>query len=510
MNLELWLTNLWFYSLQVATLILIGGVLIWALRIQAPSIAHNCWRLLLIGCLALPLLQPWKQAQVGLVELTTGPIATAQNTAPQTATIPWATFVAVALIFGMAGRLVWMAVGLIKLQAYREAGIQAAELPCGIEEIRDRMGVRPRLFFSTVAGPVTWGWLDPVILLPATFTQMSASTQRLVLCHEFLHIKRRDWLFHMLEELLRAVFWFHPAIVWLIDRIRLTREQVVDREVIRFTSARRPYLDSLYQMAATRVSASPAPAPLFLEEAELTRRVALIVKEVGMSKKRAVLSVAAIALVLFVGAGWAVSAFPLTREAAGEPDSGAKTVLVDGDAAAASLVHKVQPSYPAEAKKAGIQGKVELSVKIDKTGQVSEVKVLKGDLKLAEAAVTAVKQWRYKPVEVLTTVTVNFVLADKSEPQSVHAPGVTPPKPVDRKEPAYPPEAKEKGIQGEVVVKAQVSETGVVTSAEVISGPELLRQAALDAIRQWRFEPAVKDGKPIAVNTDITVNFALK
>jgi TonB family protein len=521
MNLELWLTNLWFYSLQVAALIVIGALLIWILKIQAPRFAHNCWRFLLLGCLALPFVQPWREAPAALVDAAINPLAPSPGgTWPQPAAYPWGTLVLGVLILGTMGRLAWMAFGLAKLREYRRRGRPAADLPGEAADLADRLGVRPRIFISTSPGPVTYGWLAPVVFLPDAFSKMPSSTQRLALCHELVHVKRRDWLSHTLEELVRAFFWFHPAVVWLIGRIRLTREQVVDREVIRFTSARRPYLDSLYQMAATRTLVSQAPAPLFLEEAELTRRVALIVREVRMSKKRAVLSVATIALVLFVGAGWAVSAFPLTREAAGEPDSGKAPVSVKADDAAAALVHKVQPSYPAKAKEAGIQGTVELSIRIDKTGQVSEVKVLKGDPLLADAAAAAVKQWRYKPVEVegkpveaLATVTVNFVLANEAAPTRPAHPipaGVTPPKVIDKVTPTYPAEAKEKQIQGEVVVKAKISETGVVTSAEAISGPELLQQAAVDAVKQWRFDPAVKDGKPIAVNSDIEIKFRLK
>jgi protein TonB len=76
---------------------------------------------------------------------------------------------------------------------------------------------------------------------------------------------------------------------------------------------------------------------------------------------------------------------------------------------------KVQPVYPPLAKQARIQGVVILEAIIGKDGAVSEVKVISGHPLLQQAAIDAVSQWKYKPtllngepVEVVTTVTVNF------------------------------------------------------------------------------------------------------
>ena len=87
--------------------------------------------------------------------------------------------------------------------------------------------------------------------------------------------------------------------------------------------------------------------------------------------------------------------------------------------AAANLTHKITPAYPAYAKANRIQGAVVLQTVIDKQGRVAEVKTLSGHRYLAPAAVDAVRQWRYRPyllngnpVEVETTVTVNFNLTD--------------------------------------------------------------------------------------------------
>ena len=63
--------------------------------------------------------------------------------------------------------------------------------------------------------------------------ELDPAMQEAILCHELLHVRARDWLFTVAEELVRAIFWFHPAIWWLLGEISLAREQVVDREVVR-------------------------------------------------------------------------------------------------------------------------------------------------------------------------------------------------------------------------------------------------------------------------------------
>ena len=76
-------------------------------------------------------------------------------------------------------------------------------------------------------------------------------------------------------------------------------------------------------------------------------------------------------------------------------------------------------------------------------------------------------------------------------------------------EPQYPLGARQAGIQGTVVVRVVIESDGAVTEILVISGPQQLRVAAVDAIRQWRYRPYVLDGVAVPVETMITVNFVL-
>ena len=85
---------------------------------------------------------------------------------------------------------------------------------------------------------------------------------------------------------------------------------------------------------------------------------------------------------------------------------------------------------------------------------------------------------------------------------------VAEPKLIYRAMPVYPLNAKEAGIAGDVVIKTTIDQKGGVVDMHVISGPLMLRQAALDALRRWKFEPSKLDGQPIAVQMLVTIKFS--
>jgi TonB family protein len=73
--------------------------------------------------------------------------------------------------------------------------------------------------------------------------------------------------------------------------------------------------------------------------------------------------------------------------------------------------------------------------------------------------------------------------------------------------PVYPEPARAAGIEGAVVLEVEISKEGVVESVRLVSGHALLAQAALDAVKQWRYKPILLNGEPVAVVTSVTVNF---
>ena len=89
---------------------------------------------------------------------------------------------------------------------------------------------------------------------------------------------------------------------------------------------------------------------------------------------------------------------------------------------------------------------------------------------------------------------------------------IAPPELLEKVDPKYPADAKAEKIQGTVKVEAKVSAEGKVEEATASESPDpRLAQAAVDAVKQWKFKPArTADGKAVKVKTTITVNFRLK
>lgn len=465
MTFPIWLGNLISYSLQIAVLVSAGSLLALAFRLRLPRVALLYWQALLLACLLLPALQSWRRPQfeafttTGLIAYDLADTTAAVRDARSKVRVPEA--IGLILGAGVCLRLVWLAAGFLRLKRYMRRSESLPSPPDVAGSLPGR-GIRVRFFLCReIDSPATFGIFSPIILLPQSFPSMSEACRNAVLCHELLHVRRRDWAIILLEEIVRSIFWFHPAVWWLLGRIHLAREQSVDYEVVRLTGGRQPYLDSLLEIARAHGRPKAVPAPLFLKERHLVQRVALLLKEVSMNRFRVAFSLAAAAVLLTgtgrIASGWfpltgtpditekqiavheveilpetpAVAGAPVTVEITAsapvrspEPAAAPPAAVpqraplkVNGDVQESKLIRRVEPIYPKLAMRARVQGKVILAVKVDEEGIVSDVTVVSGHPMLNEAAVTAVKQWKYSPtllngvpVPVLATVTVVFRL----------------------------------------------------------------------------------------------------
>jgi protein TonB len=95
-------------------------------------------------------------------------------------------------------------------------------------------------------------------------------------------------------------------------------------------------------------------------------------------------------------------------------------------------------------------------------------------------------------------------------PQRIRvANGVTQGLLIKKVQPKYPKEARKQRVQGAVVLQALISKTGDIADLRVVSGDDLLVPAAIKAVEQWKYRPYLLQGKPIEVETQITMNFTL-
>lgn len=207
------------------------------------------------------------------------------------------------------------------------------------------------------------------------------------------------------------------------------------------------------------------------------------------------------------------------------------------DSTAVVLIHKQNPVYPLEARKEKLQGRVVVRLLINENGEVESTEIVSGNPVLASAAADAMKKWKFKPyirnghaVKARTSVPWDFAFSENIHDEASAAiqnppdggksavgeaplvrlrvsQGVLDGKLLHRVQPVYPPEARRKYIQGDVLLQAIIGKDGLLKDLKLISGPAELAEAAMGAVQQWRYRPFLLKGEPVEVETIITVKF---
>jgi protein TonB len=86
---------------------------------------------------------------------------------------------------------------------------------------------------------------------------------------------------------------------------------------------------------------------------------------------------------------------------------------------------------------------------------------------------------------------------------------ITDPKLISSTRPVYPVTARQSNIEGSVTVVIYIDKTGKVFSARALSGPVMLRAAAEDAVKQWKYSPGLEDGNPAQSHVVVKVDFKI-
>lgn len=309
----LWLGCLLAYSLQLTVLVVSALCAAHALRLRAPAPALLFWRGVLLATLIVPFV-PWNfalglDAKRGSVRIIASQLAGAA--------LPWYVTDVAAALMGVAAagagvRTAWLVIGLFHIRAVRRSAQPLRSTPGYLAEIAARLGTRAD--FCTcddVDGPVTIGWRHPIVLLPPRVLTLPIAVQQAILCHELVHVRRRDWADMLGEELWRGLLWFHPAAHLLVARISLMREALVDQQTLALTSDRRAYAEALLAFA-TPAPRVPVAASTLIRVRHLSHRIALIAQEVHMSHRHIVASLGVGALVVAAATAASAARFPIT------------------------------------------------------------------------------------------------------------------------------------------------------------------------------------------------------
>jgi TonB family protein len=413
MTSDLWARDLVLYLLQSTLLIAPGFLFALLLRLREPKTMLGYWRAILGACLLLPALQPWRTAPPPVEAPTSVRAFSGAPTLllPDSVAPSWRPqeLLLLALCAGVVARGLWLVYAAVGVRRLRQQASPLLPVPDPVRRAERLVGISADVRVSTrISGPVTFGVRRPVILVPPGVLTLDESIQEAIVCHELLHVRRRDWLDQVVEEVLIVLFWFHPAVRWLIGRIQLTREQVVDRAAIDLTHAPERYVDALMAVALTQPRISFVPAPLFLRRRSLKNRIANLLQETTMSTRRLTFSFLASAAALAVVAVLSVQVFPLQARA--QTALGAPVQIVAGGQ---HLIDGALPEYPGAAIEARVEGDVTVELTVNDRGRVSDARVISGPDELRKPALRAALDWSFSPAAVRSTIvqaTIRFHL----------------------------------------------------------------------------------------------------
>ena len=491
MALPVWVDNLIAYSLQIAILVSAGTLLAYLFRLRMPRVSLIYWQVLLLVCLLLPAFQSWKHPVQFQTIATSGTVVyeIPQEVVAVKAKPPFSvTPEIVGLMIGAGAclRMIWLLLGYFRLRRLlRHSRFFSATAPVS-ECLSVRIGVQACFFLSNeIDSPATFGLFTPTVILPGSFPAMSETCREAIVCHELLHVRRCDWVLILVEEIVRSIYWFHPAVWWLLGRIHLAREQSVDHQVVQLTGSRQPYLDSLLEIARSRGRPKAVPAPLFSKERHLVQRVALLLKEVSMNPLRLAVSLAGIAALLAgtvrLAAGW----FPLT----GEPKPAQQQPATrEYSQPARDSTRVTGPALPTSEP----GSRIEVAANTN-TAVLPSPSPAKAETQVSGQETTANSQVappQRAPIKVGDSV---------QESKLIH-----------RVEPIYPEQALAARLSGRVVLQVTVNEEGFVSDVQVMSGHPLLTEPAITAVKQWQYSPTFLNGAPVPVIASVTVVFAIK
>jgi TonB family protein len=329
---------------------------------------------------------------------------------------------AIGLLY-FAGRLVW---GVWTTETMRQ---QAVLLEVNRETARKIDRFQPLLgigdgevrFASSraISGPATVGIRRQTLLLPPGFLDtLSPDDLDAVLAHEFAHMLRWDFLKNLLYGILSLPAAYHPLLSLTRARLAETRELVCDAMAAETVGGRESYARSLLRLASM-LSDRSAPRILhaigIFDANIFERRVMNLTRrslEITGAKRLAIA-----AACTAVAIATCTSALALRMDVNSPPSQKPAPTSINVKADALTVVNKVTPVYPEQAKKDRVTGSVILAATIGKDGTVERLRVVSGPSALQKAAIDAVQQWRYQPfllngnpIEVKTNITVVFTL----------------------------------------------------------------------------------------------------
>lgn len=392
--------------------------------------------------------------------------------------------------------------------------------------------------------PITIGFLRPVVILPVGWEMWEEFKLTAVLGHEFAHVRRFDWAIATVAAFNKCVFWLNPLAFFLERNLSELAERACDDAALNLTHDAARYAEVLLQFATAHDGHRLLTGGVAMARHNMRSRIerVLAMKRPGSG----VLKLAGwtLVLVLAMPVLYAASAIQVSSNAAPAPSYGEiiaqlplpgvpqqnvaapQTALTPQQLAEqaalqlriAELHKKIEAAEsrltqtPPNVVGATYRARLEAIQRQDALTDLQQEE-LRQTLSSVDAISKQVDAYQSPIAAQDSPNTVTYIYAGRRfviVPQAIQSAVSSSPKVITRVEPFYPPAMRTAGIEGSALLSVTIGPDGHVFDIKTVSQTNpALGTAAIDAVKQWVFEPSLVAGKPATITVEVPVDFKL-
>jgi beta-lactamase regulating signal transducer with metallopeptidase domain len=548
-------------AIKVSLVVALGLLAASLLRRGSASLRHWMLAASMAAALATPLLVQWAPAwrlpvaapvtsdargsgperttsrREPRIGITTSVDGESLNTAPTSLPFDPTSLVIGVWLAGVVVNLSGLLLGFWRLRRIAAAATVVREGPWAVitRLLSAQFGLRRSVTLLQSDRPaslVTWGCLAPKVLLPNDAASWDPDRIRIVLAHELAHVRRHDWIIQIGAELVRIANWFNP-LVWLASaRLRLESERACDDAVVNLGVSGREYAEHLLDLARQFGRAGRVPFPavsIVPRPSNLERRVTAMlnarvsrrpISPIARAATIAALLAVAIPIALFAQNTFVTLSGSIADQSGGvlpgvtvvatDRDRGVKHETRTDAAGRFEIIGLPQGGYALQASLPGFQN-FEQQLTLSGEDIHRDITLSIGMLQETISVTSGPSAGPFPPRGPYKPRPAN---CGPAGPRATAAPPrdgalrvggqIRQPAKLYHVAPVYP----DGSSPGVVIMQAVIGPDGYVSETTLLRDPSpALSQSAVDAVKQWVFEPTLLNCVAVPVRMVVTVDF---